>query len=117
MKEAEIEVDRTLYKSLLAGKELERENDRLKKDLEIKISQHIEEAGLIVKLRKENEKLVEALIEISEKDGMTMLGECCPAKTCYPHFEPRSSCTHAYGVARGYSDCARVANEALKCST
>lgn len=58
-------------------------------------------------------RLEAALKEITEKDGMTMLGECCPTRFCSPHTEGHA-CTHQYGVARGFSECASIARTALE---
>jgi len=59
----------------------------------------------------------EALESIKSRDGMTMLSDCCVDKTCIPAFvdhKQMSVCQYQWGVARGYSECAGVAESALK---
>ena len=60
--------------------------------------------------------LIETLEEISEKDGFTLFAECCIDKSCKPELRDGkgiANCTHQSGVARGFSECARIAKEAI----
>lgn len=68
--------------------------ETLRKDLALKTSQHIEKAGLIVKLRAENEKLREALRKIDAANRL-----------------------RGYPTAAEWMDLILTSQEALKCST
>lgn len=57
-------------------------------------------------LQKRLDEAKRVLKLIADKKGMTMLGECCPTKSCMPQFDPPAVCTHAAGVNRGYAECA-----------
>jgi len=71
----------------------------------------------IPKLLKERAVLIEALELIKTKAGMTLLSDCCVDKNCRPAYDCNgtfvSSCQHQWGVARGYSECASEASDAL----
>lgn len=56
--------------------------------------------------------LVEMLEEISKKEGMTLLHDCCVNNSCR-EVPGEARCTHQLGVNRGFNECANMARTAL----
>ena len=62
-------------------------------------------------------RLKSALELIASYKGKTNLAECCVEKTCTPHYEDGEKIAHCkfqFGVARGFNECASIAEQALK---
>lgn len=68
-------------------------------------------------LKAENARLREALEGVARYQGMTNLHDCCVDKTCTPIFEDGElvgHCAFAFGVNRGFNECAGIARAALE---
>lgn len=60
--------------------------------------------------------LLDGIAQIHGLRGKTQLSDCCVAKTCIPHFTQQgevSGCKWQAGVARGFNECADIAEQAL----